>query len=524
MPATSLTHAEARFLDVRDALDTADLADDLGLAGGGSRHQTAATLAELEYALKQIDADELDDEDARALVAMQRWVNEALETPATQQAADDVPTVSDPTDDLEQISRQIMDRYSDAQSAVDVGGTSFTRLAVLGALAVEPSSVRRRELFLALQPVWHSIAGEAGSGGPYQSLLRCSADRWVKGKSPVNANARALGFDPSAIEPLLVEILETWRAHARPAEPVAPWDWWYAAGAAERLLAHAIPIERLRSLSDAYHASLGAAPAQLGIRFDIDPRAGRPPVPVAYATFGGRPRETTGGRWLRAEPWVIGTYTRGGLGELTELVHETGHAIHLAAIRTRPAFADWPDSDAFTEALAELTALDTSEPAWQQRWLGVSAPDAVCLHGRYAEVVLDICWALLEIRLHADPEREPNDVWTDLTSTYLGIAPHPEWSWWAMRGQLVQEPGYMVNYAIGPILAADLRATIRAERGDWVRGDAGWYEWVSERIYRWGLERSSVDVLRDVLGRQPDPHALLRELARIGSAGERSAL
>jgi hypothetical protein len=523
MPATSLTHAEARFLDVRDALDAADLADARGLADGGSRHQAAATLAELEDALKHVDADELGDEDARALVAMQRSVNGALETRATQHAADDAPTGSDPTDDLKQISRQIMDRYSRAQSEVDVGGTSLTRLAVLGALAVEPSSVRRRELFLALQPVWHSIAGEAGSGGPYQRLLRYSAERWARGKSPVNANGDALGFDPSAIEPLLVEILDTWRTHARPAEPVAPWDWWYAAGAAERLLAHALPVERLRSLSDAYHASLGAAPAHLGIRFDIDLRAGRPPVPVAYTTFGRRPRETTGGRWLRAEPWVIGTYTRGGLGELTELVHETGHAIHLAAIRTRPAFADWPDSDAFTEALAELTALDTAEPTWQQQWLGVSAPDAVSLHGRYAEVVLDICWALFEIRLHADPEREPNDVWTDLTSTYLGIAPHPEWAWWAMRGQLVQEPGYMVNYAIGPILAADLRATIRAERGDWIHGDPGWYEWVSERIYRWGLERPSGDVVGDVLGRPPDRHALLTELARTGSTADSSA-
>ena len=71
---------------------------------------------------------------------------------------------------------------------------------------------------------------------------------------------------------------------------------------------------------------------------------------------------------------------------------------------------------------------------------------------------------------------------------------------------------------------AELGATIRAERGDWVRGDAGWYEWVSERIYRWGLERSSGDVLRGVLGRRADPNALLTELARIGGAVDGSAL
>lgn len=35
-------------------------------------------------------------------------------------------------------------------------------------------------------------------------------------------------------------------------------------------------------------------------------------------------------------------------------LHETGHAIHIAGIRTRPAFSDWPDADLFTEAIADL--------------------------------------------------------------------------------------------------------------------------------------------------------------------------
>jgi hypothetical protein len=72
MPATSLTHAEARFLDVRDALDAADLADARGLADGRSPQQIAASLAELTYALEQVDADQLGDEDVRALTAMQQ--------------------------------------------------------------------------------------------------------------------------------------------------------------------------------------------------------------------------------------------------------------------------------------------------------------------------------------------------------------------------------------------------------------------------------------------------------------------
>jgi hypothetical protein len=316
------------------------------------------------------------------------------------------------------------------------------------------------------------------------------------------------------VETSLVAILDTWRAAFGSEVAIEPWDWWYESGAANRALNAAIPLDRLRPLSDAYHAALGADPAALGVRFDVFPRAGRPPVPVAYTDFGGRPDHRPDGSPVRAQAWVMGTYTAGGLGELTELIHETGHAIHIAAIDTRPAFADWPDSDAFTEAIAELTALDTAEPAWQRHWLGNSVPADVSLRGRYADVMLDICWAVLEMRLHARPDARPNDVWTDLTSRYLGIVAHPGLSWWAMRGQLVQEPGYMVNYALGPILAADMRAAIRDARGDWTGGDPGWYEWVSGRVYRWGLERSSGEVLALLLGRAPAPGALVREIRR----------
>jgi hypothetical protein len=274
-------------------------------------------------------------------------------------------------------------------------------------------------------------------------------------------------------------------------------------------------------LNRAVYGSLGADLDALRVHLDITPRPARPPVAVAFTTFGARPHRRPDGAWDPGRPTVLASYTGGGLGELTELVHETGHAIHIAAIRTRPAFADWPDSDALTEALAELVSLDTAEPAWLRRWLpeAPELPESVALRCRYADVALDAAWALLEIRLHADPERRPNDAWTEITSRYLGIVPHPEWSWWAMRGQLVQEPGYMANYAIGAVLAADLRAAIRAERGDWTEGDPGWYGWVSDRIYRFGLERSAGEVVRDVLGRAPTADALLREIGRAGAAG-----
>jgi len=443
------------------------------------------------------DADTGDD--AAALAAIRRWLDDA----------------DRPDDDLTAISTTLTDAYAAAAATVDTGDATLTRLAVLERLRIEPDPAHRRHLFEALAPVWRTIDGDGSeAGSPYRrDLLPLSARRWAAGPSPVDRNARALGIDPDAIEPILQAVLGTWReAYGRHAR-IEPWDWWYASGEADRALAGAIPIERLTQISDAYHASLGADPGELPIHFDVLTRADRPQVPVAYTDFGDR-----GGAGTRPSAWVFASYSAGGLGELTELVHETGHAIHLAAIDTRPAYVDWPDSDALTEAIAELAALDTAEPAWQEHWLGASVPEKVALRGRYAEVVLDICWALLELRLHADPSARPNDVWADLTSEYLGIIPHPELSWWAMRGQLIQEPGYMLNYALGPILAADMRAGIRTVRGNWTYGDLGWYGWVSEHILRFGTERSAARVLADLLGRPPSANPLIHEILRGADA------
>jgi hypothetical protein len=411
-----------------------------------------------------------------------------------------------------------------------LGDERVTRPVVLARLATEPDPARRRRLLLALEPLWRAVdgGGVPPRPSPYRALLRESASAWAGGRSPVEANAQALGVTGSTVEGWARATLETWRAAVvEPGRssgefPIEPWDWWWAAGAAERALAPVLALDRLQAVNRAVHAALGADLDRLRVRFDTAPRPTRPPVPVAYTTFGARPGRTPAGAWSVGEPTVLASYTLGGLGELTELVHETGHAIHIAAIRTRPAFADWPDSDAFTEALAELVALDLVEPAWLRRWLPRAdpLPASTTLRARYADVALDAAWALLEILLHRDPDRAPSDVWTELTSSYLGIAPHPEWSWWALRGQLVTDPGYMANYAIGAVIAEDLRAAIRAARGDWIAGDPGWYGWVSERLYRFGLERSAGDVLRDVLGRPPTVDPLIGQLERI--AGSRA--
>jgi Zn-dependent M32 family carboxypeptidase len=107
-------------------------------------------------------------------------------------------------------------------------------------------------------------------------------------------------------------------------------------------------------------------------------------------------------------------------------------------------------------------------------------------------------------------------VWADLTSQYLRIKPHPELSWWAMRGQLIDAPGYLMNYAIGAMITTDLRRRMVQERGSFATADSTWYPWISERIYRFGLERLSRDVLEGFLGRPISPRALLDDMGRMG--------
>ena len=532
---------EAAYLAARDARDRLDVARARGEPPdtGSLEAEAASAEAVLRSELERVPPDDpaLSPEDRLARdaigVGMERaFADDAglLVAPAIERATCDDPAAWATAIERggDELHRHLDACYGALAGDLVFDGASLTRPRILGRLATEPSSTVRRRLFLALEPLWRVVDGDAGERSPYRALLATSADLWRRGRSPIAANAVALGVTVEDIEAWIVATLEAWRdAVATPpaadrevpgagGPAIEPWDWWWLAGAADRAMGDALPLDRVFSVNREVYAALGADLHTLNVQLDTTPRPGRPAVPVAFTTFSGRPFLRPDGSWSPGAPTVLASYVDGGLGELTELVHETGHAIHIAALRTRPAFADWPASDALTEALAELVALDVAEPAWQARWLpGAPAiPVAESLRCRYAGVVLDAAWALFEIRLHADPTRRPNDVWTEITATYLGIASHPEWSWWAIRGQLVQEPGYMANYAIGAVLVADLRASIRDARGDWIDGDPGWYGWVRDHVYRFGLGRAPADVLRDVLGRPPTVDALRAEIAR----------
>jgi hypothetical protein len=318
---------------------------------------------------------------------------------------------------------------------------------------------------------------------------------------------------PGSLEPALRAILAEWRAVLGPG-PLEPWDYRYVVGAMERRLGSRIPRERLRAINDAHLASLGADPAALGIRYDVEPRPDRPLIPVAFTISENVARQATDGSWGAATPWVFATYAEGGLGNLEELVHESGHALHYAAIRARPAFFEPPvEAGGLVEGIADMLGWDVHEPAFQDRHVGASCDRRDSRLGRYGAVMLDVSWALFEIELHRHPDRRPNDAWAEITEAGLGIVPHPEWSWWAIRGQLVESPGYMANYALAAIVAAALRARIPAVRGEWQDGDPGWFAFVSDHLLRFGADRSPAEVLESFLGRPLDVDPLISDMA-----------
>ena len=452
-----------------------------------------------------MDSSALAPEDGRALSIMRKVLSRDLGAVVPSASASEAEAIPSCTykDDPDSLSSALYACYGWAQSHVVTGTDTLDRLSILGALGRTEDPTWRRELFLSLEPVWRSVNADNGPTSPYRRLIALKVKERGDSEPPAAVQARASGVDPDSLEDWLIHILEAWRDGTADSL-VEPWDWYYLSGKVSRALSPRISRERMLRLNEEVYRALGVDLRAIRVQYDLDAREGK--TPVAFTTFGAR---------SPIEPWIFATYRTGGLDNLNELLHETGHAAHIAAIRTRPAFTDWPDSDPFTEAVADFVALDVYEPVWQQRWLGDSVPLADGLRARYSGIVLDVAWALLELRILRDPGADPNAVWSTLTRDYLRIQPHPELSWWAMRGQLVDEPGYMMNYAAGAILIAAIRARTVELHGPFVAGDSTWYGWVAPRVFRFGLERPTREVIEEFLGGPVSPAALLADMRRM---------
>jgi hypothetical protein len=481
----------------------------------------AAALTALKLELDRARPHELEPGDQRALSAIRSWYSRAERAqdrpePATTEspACDYDPLlVSAGENGTGALQDRIFACYSWAAGQVVVDQDTLDRLSILSLLGTTEDRSRRERLFRALGEVWSSVNRSDEETSPYRVVLRRRRAAWAGGPTPMSRRVERIGVSADTVERWLVRSLEAWRA-TLPDTTFEPWDYYHYVGTAGRRLGPRIPRDSLLTINQRFYRALGADPESLGVRYDLEPRAGK--YPIAFTDFGGRSIER-GGRWTRSEPWVFTSYRIGGLDNLSELLHETGHAVHIAAIRARPAFHDWPDSDTFTEGIADLAAWEIYEPAWQHRFLGDSVSLKESLRSKYAGIMLDMAWALFEFRVHRSEVPSPNQVWTDITRQYFKIRPHPELSWWAIRGQLIESPGYLLNYALGAYLVADLRRALIERHGPFTTGRASWYGEVSAAVYRFGRERPAALVIADVLGRELTSDALLADLRRAAA-------
>jgi Peptidase family M3 len=397
-----------------------------------------------------------------------------------------------------------------ALSTLDFEGAKVTRVGALDLLTRMDEPERRKKLFLQFVPLWQSINGNSERDSPYRRVIAMAAERGRTEGTAIDDAAKTVGASAEEVEKWLVQILDAWRK-ADDGKPMEPWDYRYRGGATERELGDTIARESMQPINERFYRDLGAQFGEWNVIYDLDPRPGK--APLAYTDYVKRGR-TRGGKWDPTLVRVSGNYAQGGLGLINELVHENGHVVHMMALRTRPAFMDLGDP-LFYEAFADVPSWSTYEPAWQQKYLGRRSAEDSSLRALYSNVMLDVAWALFEQRMLRAPTQDPNVVWTEITSRYLNVIPHPELSWWLVRVQLVDSPGYMVNYGLGAVATADIRQRIASQLGPFDSGDERWFSWVSQNLLSSGQTHETAELLRGFLGRPVSPQALLTQIGRM---------
>ena len=515
-----LAPAEATFLDFLDAHGAVG-AIDSGLwpdYKGRSRESWDATVKDRHRALTDqlaaLDVEKLSPADQAALTAMRVTLADWGDPSPAVANKPDGPKCADRNDpklDYEGLSAALAACYREIGNNLKFEDGTIDRGGALGLWYELEDPARRKALHDAFLPLWSALNGNNEPDSPYRRLIKLAAEAEATNGSGPAAAARAIGVTVPEVEQWLVKILEAWRDATGP-EMVEPWDYRFAIGEGGRLLAKSFPAGELLAVDHRYYKDLGVDLDALGVVYDIKSRPNK--SPLAYTDFLERGRYLPDGTWKKTIARVVGRYEDGGLSSLNELVHENGHAVHISAIRNRPAFTDWTDT-IFTEAFADVPSWSVYEPAWQRKYLGTEIPLGLSLIGLHGSVMLDVAWSLFEIRMLRDPAQDPNALWTDITREYLHIKPHPEAAWWAVRVQLVSRPGYMVNYGLGSILTAEMRKATADAIGAFDAGNPKWHDWTSEHLIRFGSEKSAKQLMDELLGRPLAPDALLAEIHRI---------
>jgi hypothetical protein len=390
-PANSLARTENSYADFMDAssimaaIDSGLLVSYRGKDRSAWKQIREEKSKEVGELLGRISEKKLSATDARALMLIRKSVEST--------AADQISlTHKVPCHDAQRSDLSVADLRSALYSCFDEVGNNLefednrvSRVSAFDLMTQTSDSQRRKALFMAFVPLWRALNGSNEPESPYRRMIVQSAAEAAKNGSRVDDAAKTLGVPSAQIETWLVQILDAWR-QVSGSQQIEPWDYRYLAGKADRSVSKAIPREALLPITQRYYKDLGADLGQLGVLYDLDERPGK--APLAYTDFVVRGRMANT-MWQPTVVYVSGNYARGGLGLLNEFVHENGHAVHMMALHTDPAFMDLGDP-VFYEAFADVPSWDTYEPTWQKKYLGMSAAESDSLRALYSGVMLDV--------------------------------------------------------------------------------------------------------------------------------------
>src|SRR5258705_4873701 len=271
--ASPLTAAESTYADLNDsnsvvgAIDSGLFASFRGKDRAAWNQEFQASREALAKQLAAVDARGLSRADARVLEILRTKLKAFAEDPASEGSQSG--RCADATNgafSTKALSSSLVGCFTEIANILEFEGSRIDRASALTQLHELDDPARRKALFYAFQPLWRAVNGNNEPDSSYRRLIaQAAADARTAGR-PIEAAARTVGVTSGELEQWLVRILETWSDVTR-GEVAEPWDYRYAAGAADRVVASHMAGQALLGLDRPFYRGLGTDLRKVGGTF-----------------------------------------------------------------------------------------------------------------------------------------------------------------------------------------------------------------------------------------------------------------
>ena len=247
--AVTATETETIYADVLDAYGAFSTIDS-GLMksyDGKDRQAWERIYREKREALvahlAKVPTDGLSKTDARAVALMRASLSDFPADASTLSPSSKCQSAQTPDLAYEALRAALYSCFDELANNLQFEGGTVNRVSAFSLLEQIKEPERRKNLFLAFNPLWEAVNGKDQPDSPYRRLIRMASADAAKNKSAITAAAESLGVQPTDVESWLEHILETWRQVSGD-RPIEPWDYRYVGGETGRRVDQAIPRGR----------------------------------------------------------------------------------------------------------------------------------------------------------------------------------------------------------------------------------------------------------------------------------------